>query len=123
MSHITKEFYVVITPRSHMATDNVFGHRGVRDADTFSLKMQFPFSCLVCGPSSCGKFFFLKMFLQKAVNVISKNIEKMVYIYDCWQPLYDDLMKTHTIKFIEGIPQTLNDDQLFPVNKTKSSYN
>lgn len=40
-----------------------------------------------------------------------------MYIYDCWQPLYDELLKMYDIKFIEGIPQTLNDDHLFPPNK------
>ncbi len=44
-----------------------------------------------------------------------------VNIYSVWQPLYDGLLKMYNnnnIKFIEGIPQTLDDDVLFPVNKT-----
>ncbi len=52
--------------------------------------------------------------------MISKKTDNIVFIYSVWQPLYDDLLKMYNnnIKFIEGIPQTLDDDFLFPVNKT-----
>ena len=101
-----------------MATDNVFGHRGVLDPNGFDFRLQHPFSCVLSGPSSSGKTFFVKMLLENAKSVISKNIENIVYIYDCWQPLYDELLKLYDIKLIEGILQTLNDDRLFPTNKT-----
>lgn len=101
-----------------MATDNVFGHRGVRDSDGFDFRLQHPFSCVLSGPSNSGKTFFVKMLLENAKSVFSKKIENIVYVYDCWQPMYDDLLKLYDIKFIEGIPQSLNDDHLFPADKT-----
>ena len=100
-----------------MATDNVFGHRGVVDTAGFDFRLDHPFSCVLSGPSNSGKTFFVKMLLENAKSVISKNVENIVYIYNCWQPLYDELLKLYDIKFIEGIPQTLNDDRLFPPNK------
>ncbi|MGL5342812.1 MAG: hypothetical protein ACRC90_07820, partial [Lactococcus garvieae] len=92
-----------------MATDNVFGHHGVRDTDGFDFRLQFPFAGVLCGPSNSGKTFFVKMLLENASSVISKKIENVVIIFDCWQPLYDDLSRMYDIKFIEGIPQSLND--------------
>lgn len=50
-------------------------------------------------------------------NIISSPIENIVCIYDCWQPLYDELMKMVDIKFIQGIPNALDDDDLLPVSK------
>lgn len=50
--------------------------------------------------------------------MISKKIDNVVFLYDCWQPLYDELLKLYDIKFIEGIPQSLNDDHLLPRDKT-----
>lgn len=75
---------------------------------------------VIAGPSNSGKTFFVKMLLQNAGKLISKKIDNIVFIYSVWQPLYDDLLNMYdnNIKFIEGIPQTLDDDVLFPVNKT-----
>ncbi len=102
-----------------MASDNVFGG-GVRDTEGFDIRFQCPFSMVISGPSNSGKTFFVKTLLQNAGKLISKKIDNIVFIYSVWQPLYDDLLKMYNnnIKFIEGIPQTLDDDVLFPVNKT-----
>ncbi len=35
----------------------------------------------------------------------------------CWQPLYDNVLKLYDIKFVQGIPESLNDDDLLPVTK------
>lgn len=102
-----------------MASDNVFGG-GVQDTEGFDIRFQCPFSMVISGPSNSGKTFFVKTLLQNAGKLISKKIDNIVFIYSVWQPLYDDLLKMYNkhIKFIEGIPQTLDDDVLFPVNKT-----
>lgn len=102
-----------------MASDNIFG-LGVRETEGFDTRLQWPFSFVISGPSNSGKTFFVKMLLQNAGKLISKKIDNIVFIYSVWQPLYDDLLKmyNHDIKFIEGIPQTLDDDVLFPANKT-----
>ena len=56
------------------------------------------------------------MLIANADKVVSDKIENIVYIYDCWQPLYDELMKIKNIKLIEGIPDRLDDD-ILPVTK------
>ena len=57
------------------------------------------------------------MLIANADKAVSDKIENIVYIYDCWQPLYDELMKIRNIKFIEGIPDRLDDDDILPVTK------
>lgn len=44
--------------------------------------------------------------------------DNIVWCYSCWQPLYKDLLlKFPFIKFIEGLPETFNDDDLLPPHK------
>lgn len=80
----------------------------------FDGRLQHPFSLVVSGPSNCGKTFFVKSVLENASSVISHKIDNIVYIYSCWQPLYDDLLKIRDINFVNGLPDTLCDDTLLP---------
>ena len=90
---------------------------GVRDVGLFDARLQHPFSMIVSGPSNSGKTYFVKTLIENVEKVISQKIENIVYIYACWQPLYDDLLKSRNINFVEGIPTSLCDDDLLPVNK------
>ncbi len=101
-----------------MATDQMMMmHRGSMDVSDFDFRLQHPFSCVISGPSNSGKSYFVKLLLEKGLNLISKKIENIVWLYDCWQPLYDDVLKLYDIKFVQGIPESLNDDDLLPVTK------
>ncbi len=100
-----------------MATDST-AHRGVRDASEFDFRLIHPFACVISGPSNSGKTYFIKRLMENGLNMISKKIENIVYIYSCWQPLYNELLKLYPIKFVEGIPDSLNDDHLLPPHKT-----
>ncbi len=106
-----------ISPRFLMATDQMMMHRGSMDVSDFDFRLQHPFSCVISGPSNSGKSYFVKLLLEKGLNLISKKIENIVWLYDCWQPLYDDVLKLYDIKFVQGIPESLNDDDLLPVTK------
>lgn len=81
------------------------------------VRLQHPFSCVVSGPSNCGKTYFVKSLIENASKIISHKIENIVYIYSCWQPIYDELLKICQINFINGIPESLCDDTLLPTNK------
>ncbi len=94
-----------------MATDTMMP-RGVRDNSEFDFRLQHPFSCVISGPSNSGKTYFVKRLMENGL----KN-QNIVYVYNCWQPLYDELLKLYAIKFVEGIPTSLNYDNLLPVNK------
>ena len=95
-----------------MATDtNPF-----REAIGYQTALQHPFSMVIAGPSNCGKTFFVKDIIQHADKIISAKVENIVYIYSCWQPLYDQLLKIRSIHFVQGIPDSLCDDALLPPN-------
>ena len=90
---------------------------GLTAVNIFDFRLQHPFSCMVSGPSNSGKTYFVKMLIMYADHVICNKINNIVYIYNCWQPLYDDLLKMRPIHFIQGIPKALDDDVLLPVSK------
>ncbi len=83
----------------------------------FDFRLQFPFSAVISGPSSSGKTVFVKKLLCNADKVISVKIENIVFLYSCRQPLYDELSALFDIKFIEGIPKSLTDENLLPPDK------
>lgn len=88
----------------------------VRDTSEFDFRLIHPFSCVISGPSNSSKTYFVKRLMENGLNMISEIIEN-VYVYNCWQPLYKELLKLYPIKFVEGIPESLNDDHLLPANK------
>ncbi len=49
--------------------------------------------------------------------MINVKIYNIVFLYSCWQPLYDELSSLFDIKFIEGIPKSLTDENVLPPNK------
>lgn len=56
--------------------------------------------------------------LLNAEHTVSSVPSNVIWYYSCWQPLYKQLLFNFPfIKFIEGMPDTLNDDQLFPPEK------
>ncbi len=58
-----------------------------------------------------------KNLLCNANKMIDVKIDNIVFLYGCWQPLYDELLSLFPIKFIEGIPNSLTDENLLPSNK------
>lgn len=97
----------MITQPYHMATK-------LEDKD---LRLLHPFSCVVSGPSNCGKTFFVKDVIENTSRIISHSIDNVVYIYSCWQPLYNQLLQIRDINFVEGLPESLCDDTLLPPDK------
>lgn len=83
----------------------------------FDGRLQHPFSLVISGPSNCGKTFFVKSIIEKASTIISTKIDNIVYIYSCWQPLYNQLLQIRKITFVNGIPESLSDDVLLPPDK------
>ena len=84
----------------------------------FDTRLQHPFSMVVSGPSNSGKTYFVKTIIENADKIISENTGNIVYVYSCWQPLYDELLQIRPINFVEGIPVSLCDDTLLPPQKT-----
>ena len=81
------------------------------------MRLIHPFSAIIGGPSNSGKTYFVKMIIDNMECVISKPIENIVYIYSCWQEVYDHMLAVRHINFIQGLPATLADDTLLPPEK------
>lgn len=100
-----------------MDSSNILNHCNMCETDDFDFRLQHPFSALVSGPSNSGKTYFVKTLMYNSEKMCSVKFDNFIYIYSCWQPLYDELMQVFDIKFIEGIPKSLNDEFLFPPHK------
>jgi hypothetical protein len=87
------------------------------ETDVFDYRLRHPFSGVVSGPSNSGKTFFVKTLMYNSDRMCSVKFDNFVYIYTSWQPLYDELLHTFDIKFIENIPKKLDDESLFPRDK------
>ena len=71
-----------------------------------ALKLRHPFTCLVSGPTGCGKTQFVAMLLK--FQMISPMPQRIRWIYGEDQPLYDELRKLiPEIEFIHNMPAGL----------------
>ena len=87
----------------------------VTEMDT---RWRHPFSAILAGPSNCGKSHFIKCLLLNSMSTLSVMPENIVWFYSCWQKLYDELRSRYGfIKFVEGLPSTLDDNILLPKHK------
>ena len=74
---------------------------------------KHPFTCMVTGPTSCGKTHFVTQMLQS--TKIRPSPQRLIWLYKRWQPLYDVIRKSvrPTVEFIQGIPSDLEADTFF----------
>lgn len=62
---------------------------------------------------------FLKLVLEQFEHVIVSVPDNIVGIYTSYQPMYDRMLKViKPIKFIEGLPDSFDDETLFPSEQT-----
>ena len=68
--------------------------------------------CLI---SACGKTTFVKNLLQNHKIQIQPNIDRVVWLYKRWQPLYSVIKRLvlPEVEFVRGIPSDLDDDDYF----------
>ena len=68
-----------------------------------SLKLVHPSNCLVSGPSSSGKTFFVKKLIDdKMFDPMPKTI---LYCYGSYQPLFNSMKN---VQFEDGLPSNLS---------------
>ena len=66
-------------------------------------RWKHPFTCVVSGPTSCGKTQFVSRFLQHVNDLAVPLPEKIFWFYGEWQKAYAD-MKISNLHFVEGVP-------------------
>ena len=72
----------------------------------------------ICGPSQCGKTYWINKLFFHLDEIVEPKIEKIVYLYTTYQPIYDKMKenvekKNTKIEFLDcnsGIPRA-NDIQ------------
>ena len=69
------------------------------------VKIESPSSILIVGPSGSGKTELTKKLLYHANGVFKKKPSKIMFCYNVWQPLYDEIVKNvPNITFSKGLP-------------------
>ena len=68
-------------------------------------RLKHPFTCIVAGPTGCGKTTFVTRLLQHASSFIVPPPENVV-CYGEWQHLFSTMSD---VKFVDGLP----DESLF----------
>ena len=82
----------------------------------FDPRLQGPFTCLVAGPTGCGKTQMIFKLIENAAQLITPIVHYIVYCYGQWQKEFKKY--DNKVSFHEGlIPR----EQIFPINSQESS--
>jgi len=68
-----------------------------------SLTWKHPFTCLVSGPTGCGKTQFTIKLLKFAREIVEPAPEKIIWCYGVYQEAFEEL--SGHAEFHEGLPQ------------------
>ena len=68
------------------------------------IKIPTPTTMLVCGPTMSGKSVFTSKLIRQADYIFEKTPRKIIYAYSVWQPIFDELEKSSSVTFHEGLP-------------------
>ena len=66
-------------------------------------RWKHPFTCIVAGPTSCGKTHFVSRLVRVAKEKIDPPPDRIVWFYGEWQEAYSQLRDVN-VDFIEGLP-------------------
>ena len=76
------------------------------DMDT---RGQHPFTCIVAGPTGCGKTTFVARLLRNAAAMIDPPPERITWYYGEWQAAYENL-DIPNMRLEEGLPTSFDND-------------
>ena len=70
-----------------------------------SLKFKHPMTCMVAGPTGCGKTMFVRKLLKHKHDMFDPPPQRIIWCYGVYQSGYADIMKENpNIEFVEGLP-------------------
>ena len=75
-----------------------------------ALTWRHPFTCIISGPTKCGKTQFTIKLLSLAKDVIEPPPKRILWCYGVYQVAFNEL---NNVEFHEGIPnlETFNDKE------------
>ena len=70
-------------------------------------RWQHPFTCIVAGPTGCGKTTFVARLLRNASAMIDPPPERVTWYYGEWQKAYENL-DIPNVRLEEGLPTSFD---------------
>jgi hypothetical protein len=67
-----------------------------------ALIWKHPFTCIVAGPTGCGKTMFMKRFVENALDVVNPPPLRIIWCYGIFQDIFRDIKG---VEFNEGLPE------------------
>ena len=79
---------------------------------------KHPFTSIVTGPRGCGKSTHVKDLLVNHQRLILSEIQRIVWLFKRWQPLYDKILKEvrMSVEFIQELPDNIESDKVIQPN-------
>ena len=71
-------------------------------------RWQHPFTCIVAGPTGCGKTTFVARLLRNASAMIDPPPERVTWYYNEWQKAYENLADIPNVRLEEGLPTSFD---------------
>ena len=71
-------------------------------------RWQHPFTCIVAGPTGCGKTTFVARLLRNASAMIDPPPERVTWYYSEWQKAYENLADIPNMRLEEGLPTSFD---------------
>ena len=76
-----------------------------RPMETIDGTLKHPFTCIVAGPTGCGKTRWVRTLLERRESFVYPPPERIYWFYAEYQPDYESLKQTLPhVEFIEGLP-------------------
>lgn len=66
-------------------------------------RWKHPFTCVVAGPTSCGKTQFVARFIRHLEEMVTPAPQRVLWFYGEWQEAYAALRRPN-LQFVEGVP-------------------
>src|SRR5258705_10012683 len=80
-----------------------------------AVQFHHPFTCIVAGPTSCGKSVFVENFIKEGDRILSAAFSRVLWCYGEWQERYGHLQSQFGVRFHEGLPDLTSFDGKAPV--------
>ena len=69
-----------------------------------AVQFHHPFTCIVAGPTSCGKSVFVENFIKEGAAILSNPFSRIIWCYGEWQQRFIPLQSQFGVIFHEGLP-------------------
>jgi len=80
----------------------------------FDMRLRTPFGGIICGGTMSGKTHYVARLIKNRSQVFDQKFDRIIYVYDEWQNLYEDLVKSvPEIPFTKNITQVFEDEDFF----------